>query len=38
MRNRMLDQIIQSKKTVTVSHLWLVVIWMLGFIVGMLVG
>ncbi len=37
MRNKMLDQIIQSKKTVRVSHLWLVVIWVLGFIVGVLV-
>ena len=34
----MLDQVLQSKKTVTVSHLWLVVIWVLGFIVGLLIG
>jgi len=37
MRNKLLDQLIQRKKTVTVSHLWLVVIWVLGFIVGVLV-
>jgi len=34
----MLDQVLQSKKTVTVSHLWLVVIWALGFIVGLMIG
>ena len=34
----MLDQVLQSKKTVTVSHLWLVVIWVLGFIVGLMFG
>ena len=34
----MLDQVLQSKKTVTVSHLWLVVIWVLGFIVGLMIG
>ena len=34
----MLEQVLQSKKTVIVSHLWLVVIWVLGFIVGLMIG
>ncbi len=34
----MLDQVLQSKKTVTVSHLWLVVIFTLGFVIGIMIG
>lgn len=38
MRNKMLDQVIKGGRTVTVSHLWLAVIWVLGFVVGIMIG
>ncbi len=38
MRNKMLDQLLQRKKTVTVSHLWLVVIFTFGFVIGIMIG
>ena len=34
----MLDQILKSKRTITISHLWLAVIWALGFVVGIMIG
>jgi hypothetical protein len=38
MRNKILDQLLQRKKTVTVSHLWLAVVWVLGFVIGIMIG
>ncbi len=38
MRNKMLDQVLKGGRTVTVSHLWLAVIWVLGFVVGIMIG